>query len=345
MDVVLDLYETYIGDHVYARLLPAHPPPYDADLFANTTIFPFGLECEYKPPTKYFTVRPSPAVCQSAWARDNILRQSIDLFLLLWIFGMAVYFLFSTLSYVFIFDKQQQEHPRYLKNQVRLEIQETLWALPGMSLLTLPLVLAEVRGHTKMYDTVAEGPGLWYEVLQFPLFLLFTDFCIYWIHRGLHHPLIYKNIHKKHHKWVVPTPFAAYAFHPADGWGQSLPYHVFTFIFPMNKFSFLVLFVFVVFWTILIHDGEYLADNPVINGAACHTIHHLYFNYNYGQYTTLWDRIGGSHRVPDREMFDRAKKNGKTEWERQNKGVEDMILEVEGQDDRVYSPEELKKNK
>lgn len=84
MDVVLDLYETYIGDHVYARLLPAHPPPYDADLFANTTIFPFGLECEYKPPTKYFTVRPSPAVCQSAWTRDNILRQSIDLFLLLW---------------------------------------------------------------------------------------------------------------------------------------------------------------------------------------------------------------------------------------------------------------------
>lgn len=156
---------------------------------------------------------------------------------------------------------------------------------------------------------------------------------------------MYKTLHKKHHKWVVPTPFAAYAFHPADGWAQSLPYHVFTFIFPMNKFSFLLLFVFVIFWTILIHDGEYLANNPVINGAACHTVHHLYFNYNYGQYTTLWDRIGGSHRAPEKELFEKEKKNGRVEWERQSKGVESMILEVEGEDDRVYTPEDVKKNK
>ncbi len=26
--------------------------------------------------------------------------------------------------------------------------------------------------------------------------------------------------------------------------------------------------------------------------------HHVYYNYNYGQYFTLWDRIGGSFRNP-----------------------------------------------
>lgn len=39
-----------------------------------------------------------------------------------------------------------------------------------------------------------------------------------------HHKLIYKYIHKPHHKWIVPTPYAALAFHPLDGYAQSLPY-------------------------------------------------------------------------------------------------------------------------
>lgn len=39
-----------------------------------------------------------------------------------------------------------------------------------------------------------------------------------------HHKLIYKHVHKPHHKWIVPTPYAALAFHPVDGYAQSLPY-------------------------------------------------------------------------------------------------------------------------
>jgi sterol desaturase/sphingolipid hydroxylase (fatty acid hydroxylase superfamily) len=41
----------------------------------------------------------------------------------------------------------------------------------------------------------------------------------------------------------------------------------------------------------------------VINGAACHTMHHLYFNYNYGQFTTFWDRVGGTYQVPHGRGF------------------------------------------
>ena len=33
-------------------------------------------------------------------------------------------------------------------------------------------------------------------------FLVFTDYCIYWIHRWEHHPLFYKWLHKPHHKWL-----------------------------------------------------------------------------------------------------------------------------------------------
>jgi len=160
-----------------------------------------------------------------------------------------------------------------------MEIRQTLWSLPFMAVFTTPFFLAEVRGYSKMYDTTAEGPGLWYNILQFPFFICFTDFCIYWIHRGLHHPLVYKHLHKPHHKWIMPTPYASHAFHPMDGFSQSVPYHVFPFIFPLQKFAYVILFVFINIWTVLIHDGEYISNSPVINGAACHTMHHLYFNY------------------------------------------------------------------
>jgi Delta7-sterol 5-desaturase len=216
-------------------------------------------------------------------------------------------------------------------------------SMPIMSVMMAVLFLLEVRGYTKMYDAESEGPGRWYTFAQFPFFLLFTDCLVYWIHRGLHHPILYKRLHKPHHKWIMPTPFASYAFHPIDGFLQGLPYHVFPFIFPLQKLAFLGLFIFINFWTILIHDGEYMTNNPVINGAACHSIHHFAFNYNYGQYTTLWDRLGGSYRRPDEELINKSTKMSKQQWTKQVSEMERIVKEVEGSDDRVYLPDEGKK--
>lgn len=76
-----------------------------------------------------------------------------------------------------------------------------------------------------------------------------------------------------------------------------------------------------------------------MNGAACHTMHHLYFNYNYGQFTTLWDRLGGSYRQPNNELFQRESKMSKNEWERQIQEMETVVKDVEGDDDRNYEDE------
>ncbi len=99
--------------------------------------------------------------------------------------------------------------------------------------------------------------------------------------------------------------------------------------------AYLALFVFVNFWAIFIHDGEYVANSSFINGAACHTIHHLYFNYNYGQYTTLWDRLGKSYRNPNGESL--------SDW-KDVKETENMVVEVEGEDNRSHHSVSVKKN-
>lgn len=253
--------------------------------------------------------------------------------------GAAIYFLIASLSYKFVFDKTTFKHPKFLKNQIRMEIKQAWDAMPWIAVMTTPFFWAEVQGYSKLYDSLSDEPMPYYNWLQFPLFLIFTDFCIYFIHRGLHHPSIYKYLHKAHHKWIMPTPYAAVAFHPVDGFMQSLPYHVFPFIFPLQKFAYLGLFVFVQLWTVFIHDGEYVANGTVLNGAACHTMHHLYFNFNYGQYTTLWDRLCGSYRKPNEELFRRELKTDKKEIERQVKEMETIVKEVEGVDSRTYEPE------
>lgn len=110
-----------------------------------------------------------------------------------------------------------------------------------------------------------------------------------------------QRFHKPHHLWKIATPFASHAFHPVDGFMQSLPYHVYPFLFPLHKVTYLGLYIFVNVWTISIHDGDYRVPRllrHVINGSAHHTDHHLYFDYNYGQYFTLWDKIGGSYKSP-----------------------------------------------
>ena len=68
-------------------------------------------------------------------------------------------------------------------------------------------------------------------------------------------------------------------------------------------------------------------------------MHHLFFSVNYGQFTTLWDRLGGSYRKPNDELFRRETKMGQKEWERQAKEMETIVKEVEGDDDRSYGDE------
>ncbi|XHG04112.1 Delta(7)-sterol 5(6)-desaturase erg3B [Aspergillus wentii] len=214
----------------------------------------------------------------------------------------------STIIYFTLFDRKTLHHPRHHPNQIRLEIQHALSSMPVMALLTVPFFLAEIHGYSKLYDFTTEAPFAAYTYLQYPLFLLFTDAGIYWIHRGLHHRSVYGWLHKPHHRWIVPSPFASYAFHPIDGWSQSLPYHVFPLILPLQKGAYLGLFGFVTVWTLFIHDAEFLSSSKVVNGPACHTMHHLYFNYNYGQYTTFWDRFGGTYYKPRLDKFGQAQK-------------------------------------
>lgn len=371
MDLVLETCDNFFFDKVYATLFPRTLqlpqavqtllqiksfPDFstlpDTKVWTNATALikstPLAEIFEYNSPEIYgkipFLFEASHYVNESLFLRDNIFRQILSLTIITAVFGVILYFLTALAAYATVFDKETFNHPKYLKNQMYMEINQALSAIPTMSFYTGLCFALELKGYSKLYLRTSDYP-FWYLMLQFPLFLLFTDFGVYLIHRGLHHPFLYKRLHKPHHKWIVSTPFASHAFHPLDGFLQSAPYHIFPFIFPLHKVSYLLLFIFVNMWTVMIHDGYFVLNNFIVNGTACHTIHHLYFNYNYGQYTTLWDRIGGSYRQPDTELFDNGLKNNVTTWKQQSKKMEEILKDVEGDDQRVYLNSESKKTK
>ncbi|XP_051917754.1 lathosterol oxidase-like isoform X1 [Hippocampus zosterae] len=244
----------------------------------------------------------TPYVYPASWPEDGALRQLISLSLLTNLGAQTVYIIFGALNFYCVFDHRLMKHPLFIENQVSQEIQLAITSLFWMSFPTVLIFFLEIRGYSKLFDDVNRSSQGWPGVfLSIAGFLFFTDMCIYWIHRSMHHKSIYKYLHKQHHLFKIPTPFASHAFHPLDGFLQSLPYHVYPFIFPLHKVVYLSLFIFVNIWTISIHDGDYRIPGPligIINGAAHHVDHHLYFNYNYGQYFTLWDRLGGSYKYP-----------------------------------------------
>jgi Delta7-sterol 5-desaturase len=233
---------------------------------------------------------------------DHPFRQFIISWFVLTFGAYVFYFFFSGLNYYLIHHRYGNLGHMPYKGQVRAEIMMACKAIPVMGLLTAPIVVLECQGYARLY-----GPGTQvgyadyghtYTIVTVAIFLLFTDACIYWIHRLLHYGWIYQTLHKDHHKWKHPTPFASHAFHPVDGWVQSVPYHLFAFFVPMHKVVFLSLFVFVNIWTVSIHDGASFIPPRWLNGAAHHTYHHKDFLYNYGQYFVFWDWFGDTLRSP-----------------------------------------------
>jgi lathosterol oxidase len=145
-----------------------------------------------------------PSEMQSILLRDSIYRQSFSLWLIAFVGVNLLYFSLATFSYHFLYDKTLTKHPKFLKDQIWLEIKMSCISFPITAIVTVPWFLFEVRGYSKLYHDNQYGTGWFF--LSIVLFILFTDFGVYWIHRFEHHPMLYSWLHKPHHQWKISTP-------------------------------------------------------------------------------------------------------------------------------------------
>ena len=171
MDIVLKLADEYALDRAWAAVLPVSAfttaSSNTAGLYNATShvLPPVSQPSAWSQLISYIPHPPLPnelltaplveaGDVASAWPRDYMPRQIISLGVLTLIGIHLLYFIIAGLSYKFIFNHEMMKHPRFLKNQVKLEIQSSLKAFPMMTLYTLPWFVAEVRGNSRLYNDV-----------------------------------------------------------------------------------------------------------------------------------------------------------------------------------------------
>jgi sterol desaturase/sphingolipid hydroxylase (fatty acid hydroxylase superfamily) len=151
------------------------------------------------------------------------------------------------------------------------------------------------------------------------LFELFFDFFHYWTHRTIHEiPLLYKHIHKVHHKHNYPNVFTAYYQHPLDLIITNLIPTLLSFwimkkyIYPISYLQWTWINTYKTYIEICGHSGK---DIPKTSGfAQCmwlpkllgielytkdHDRHHSRNNCNYSKRFKIWDKIFGTYGRED----------------------------------------------
>ncbi len=159
-----------------------------------------------------------------------------------------------------------------------------------------------------------EAKPMWYWVLTvIPIFVI-HDFYFYWAHRAMHHPSLFKSVHKTHHLSTNPSPWTAYAFHPIEAVIETLIIPILVFTVPTHPLVIVLFMIFQIIYNVYGHLGYELFPRgfhktkigKYINTSVAHNQHHKKFHGNYGLYTLVWDRMFGTIRVDYDEDYEMA---------------------------------------
>jgi lathosterol oxidase len=223
------------------------------------------------------------------------------------ILSFTFYMLISAFDYFCLYQERwgKRDHsvPQIDKpvkeGQLWREIKWNLFNCVGSACLAAPWIYAgHFSKYSKVYHHVEEYGWAWIPVSA-ALFVVVSEFLIYWAHRILHEvPLLYRLIHKPHHDFIAVDSFTGAAFHPVDAFIQGFPYFAMPFFIPLHENFVLAALLFVMCWSVSIHDRVTFARWRFVNGAGHHWIHHTKFVFNYGQVLTFMDRLFGTYYDP-----------------------------------------------
>lgn len=141
------------------------------------------------------------------------------------------------------------------------------------------------------YDYGTELPTFQWVLLELTIFILMEEFGFYYSHRLLHHPKIYKYIHKRHHEWTSPIAITAVYCHPIEHiFSNLVPPYLGPLLMGSHTATSWLWFTIAILSTLNAHSGYHF---PFFPSPEAHDFHHLKFNQNYGMLGVL-DRLHGT---------------------------------------------------
>jgi Delta7-sterol 5-desaturase len=140
------------------------------------------------------------------------------------------------------------------------------------------------------------------------------DAYFYWTHRLMHHGRLYRAFHRTHHLSMSPTPWAAYAFSPAEALVQAGIGPLIVFTMPVHPAAFGLFMVWQIAFNVFGHCGYEIFPRwflgsragTLLNSVTHHALHHEKFQANFGLYFNVWDRLMGTNHPEYERRFELA---------------------------------------
>ncbi|PJZ23999.1 C-5 sterol desaturase [Leptospira hartskeerlii] len=182
----------------------------------------------------------------------------------------------------------------------KIEAQEILFTISTILLNTIVTLLGLWLWRTGSIQ-FRNDIGI-FALLDILILLLVMDAGMYVLHRIAHIPFIYRFAHRTHHRYDKPRPLTLFVLNPMEALGFGA---LWLFVLCVYDFSWAGMSIYlglnVVFGSIG-HLGveplpdEWLRSNlfNTLTTSTFHARHHQNEDYNFGFYTTIWDKIFGT---------------------------------------------------
>ena len=179
---------------------------------------------------------------------------------------------------------------------IRREITYSLATVLIFSLVGFSVYAAGQQGMFMIYGGVL--PDAFRLFLEFVAMVLLHDAYFYWAHRLMHTPLLFRRLHRVHHKSKTPTPWAAYAFAPGEAVLEAGILPLAALFVPLHELTVFLFVTHMIVRNVVGHAGIELFPSwwlraPFLRAFTTtthHDLHHSHGGYNFGLYFTWWDR-------------------------------------------------------
>lgn len=153
-------------------------------------------------------------------------------------------------------------------------------------------------------QTLPYPTSLGYDITTLVVLILIHDTYFYWMHRAIHHPKLFRQIHQIHHLSKNPSPWASLAFHPLEGFLEIIWIVPVYYLIPIQPMVLIVFATVIIVINVLGHLGVEIypkkwQSHPLLrwlNFSKMHNDHHHYVTGNYSLYFSFWDRFMGTLR-------------------------------------------------
>jgi Delta7-sterol 5-desaturase len=185
----------------------------------------------------------------------------------------------------------------YKKGQFRKEVGWSLLTALIFAIAGAIMLVLWQKGWTRIYLDPYQY-SIWWMPASLLIAMILHETYYYWLHRWMHHPPVFRLVHKVHHDSSITSPWTAFSFHPLEGLIQALFLPLLLLVLPMHLYVIIIQLTIMTFSSVINHlDIEIYPKGfhrhfigRWMIGATHHSLHHKQFKFNYGLYFTFWDK-------------------------------------------------------